>query len=110
MLKFTHPITGAEVQVGNQDFSDRMNWEEAKRACNDLGDGWRLPTKEELKAIFNQLHKNGEGNFESDGYWSNTEVDIYLAWYFDFNTGSADYYDKDHLTTYLVRAVRTLQL
>jgi hypothetical protein len=108
MLKFTHPITGAEVQVGNQDFSDRMNWEDAKRACNELGDGWRLPTKEELKAMHDQLHKKGHGNFESDGYWSNTEVDIYLAWYFDFTSGAADYYDKDHLTTYYVRAVRAL--
>ncbi|MFM7661671.1 MAG: hypothetical protein ACKO6A_03325, partial [Bacteroidota bacterium] len=65
MLKITNPITGDELQVANQDFSDQMSWDEAKRACIELGSGWRLPTKEELVAMYEQLHKEGQGNFKS---------------------------------------------
>ena len=104
MLKITNPITGDELQVANQDFSDEMTWEQAKRACNELGSGWRLPNKQELKEIYEQLHEKGQGNFKAASYWSSTEFDGYSAWYFTFYDGNADSYGK-YGTTY-VRAVR----
>ncbi len=30
---------------------EKFDWESAKNACKDLGDGWRLPTKVELESI-----------------------------------------------------------
>ena len=105
MLKITNPITGDELQVANQDFSDEMTWEEAKRACNELGSGWRLPNKQELLEIYEKLHEKGQGNFKAAGYWSSTEDDDGYAWTFNFANGFANYYGgKDY--PYYVRAVR----
>jgi len=33
---------------------------------------WRLPTSGELDLMYQNLHKNGLGNFINDGYWSST--------------------------------------
>ena len=48
-----------------------MEWPQAKRACENLENGWRLPSLEELEV----LHKNRTeiGGFEEDHYWSSTE-------------------------------------
>ena len=32
------------LEVMTEDLGE-MNWEDAMKACADLGDGWRLPTK-----------------------------------------------------------------
>jgi len=107
MLKITNPITGDELQVANQDFSDEMTWEEAKRACNELGSGWRLPNKQELKEIYEQLHEKGQGNFKAAFYWSSTEYDANdFAWIFYFLDGDAFYDGGSKTTTFYVRAVR----
>ena len=41
------------IQIGNLEVMTgslgKMPWNEAKKACENLGDGWRLPTKDELK-------------------------------------------------------------
>mgnify|MGYP006195566053 CR=1 FL=1 len=34
------------------DFPNTMGWSDAKKACSNLGEGWRLPTKSELKFLF----------------------------------------------------------
>ena len=111
MLKITHPITGAEVQVAQNDFPEKMNWEEASRACNALGSGWRLPTKEELEAMYEQLHEKGQGNFNSGSfwnreafYWSGTEFDGNLAWFFHFYYRGAN--SRGKRDAGYVRAVR----
>lgn len=98
MLEIIHPITGTKLQVASQDFSQKMNWEDAKRACSELGSGWRLPNIDELKSINEHLHKIGEGNFEimsgifSDTgvYWSSSENGPSLAWFFIFNKSGLD--------------------
>lgn len=103
MLKIIHPITGGEVQVAQNDFPEKMTWGEALRSCNALGSGWRLPTKEELEAMYKQLHVKGQGNLKESFYWSSTEDDD-TAWLFDFDGGFTSDFNK-HLT-HFVRAVR----
>jgi hypothetical protein len=81
----------------------RMNWYDAKKACADLGDGWRLPTKEELKILYE--NKDKIGGFAKYGYWwSSTEFVTDLAWgqYF----GSGDQFTNGKYATGYVRAVR----
>ena len=75
MLKITNKHTGAELQVADNDFFDTMTWIEATRACSELGIGWRLPTTEELKAMYYQLRNKGKGNFSCIplNYWSSEE-------------------------------------
>ena len=61
------------IEVAQYDFPDRMNWADAKTACEKLGDGWRLPDYDENREIENfnnkQYRENGTfwgGNF-NDG-------------------------------------------
>lgn len=107
METITHPITGQSIQVALADFPEDMKWAEAKKACLDLGDGWRLPTKVELNIMYEQLHKKGLGGFTDHWYWSSTEVDHIEAWGQFFSDGGTFECTKDYDSQY-VRAVRTL--
>lgn len=66
------PITGDILKVAEYDFSEDMTLEEAQQACREHGNGWRLPEKEELKVIFEHLHKVGKGNFKNTWYWESS--------------------------------------
>ena len=83
----------------------RKSWNKANKACANLGDGWRLPTKEELNIIYE--NKNVVGGFADVNYWSSTEDDNYYAWNQDFFNGNQD--SNDTLTTFYVRSVRTIK-
>lgn len=72
MLTIAISETGQNIEVANQDLGGFMSWGEANTNCQKLGGGWRLPSKEELEAMRNQLHSKGQGNFESAIYWSGT--------------------------------------
>jgi len=106
----TFTYIGETMQVAKEDFPNEMNWYNAMSACQNLGNGWRLPSIDELKAMYEQLHKQGKGNLKNGGrYWSSSEDDANDAWYFYFEDGEASnspYGNKDY--TNQVRAVRTL--
>lgn len=51
----------------------QMDWYDAIKTCDSLGNGWRLPTIDELNKMHN--YKNKIGGFEDDFYWSTTESD-----------------------------------
>lgn len=106
MLEIKSPITGERLQVAENDFEEQMNWQQAKSTCNDLGNGWRLPTKSELELMCGELHQRGIGNFQDDYYWSSSEEESSKAWTFAFYDGHAFSIVKD-FTTY-VRAVRAI--
>jgi formylglycine-generating enzyme required for sulfatase activity len=82
----------------------KFTWEDAKEACATLGEGWRLPTREELHLIW----LNKDDSFAAAYYWSSSEYNIFHAWlqYF-FNGGQ---YDDSKNNTYYVRAVRALTI
>ena len=63
-----------------------MNWKDAKKACEELEEGWRLPNKEELNLMY--LDKEVIGGFANDYYWSSTEFDNDYAWLQGFSNGS----------------------
>jgi hypothetical protein len=112
ILTIEHPLTGAKLQVANQDFTYSMMWQEAKNACSNLGSGWRLPTIEELHAMHSQLYLNRLGSFrEDDRYWSDTSC--YLneyAWAVRFDSNGSRYqnYKNGPDFSILARAVRNL--
>ena len=96
------PIRIGSIEVAQNDFPKTMIWNDAVKACTDLGNGWKLPTKYELNLMY--LNKDKIGGFASKYYWSSTELDSNFVWYFNFGDGTAD---KDYKnTTYYVRAVR----
>jgi hypothetical protein len=82
----------------------KFTWEDAKEACAALGDGWRLPTREELHLMW----LNKDDSFAAAYYWSSSEGNNTNAWTQTFANGNQYNYAKD-LTTY-VRAVRALTI
>ena len=64
----------------------KMTWQEAMDYAEKLGDGWRLPTKEELQAYAPQLRElNCKGWF-----WSASTVsdNTNFAWYVNLANGT----------------------
>jgi hypothetical protein len=82
----------------------KHDWEDAKKVCEDLGDGWRLPTREELHLMW--LNRESIGGFGTVYYWSCSENGSYYAWYQFFYNGFQYYYDKYNAN--YVRAVRDI--
>ncbi|WP_396171117.1 hypothetical protein [Flavobacterium sp.] len=68
MLQITDS-KGNEVEVFEFDLG-KYNWKEANGLCKNLGENWRLPTTDELRLIYENLHCKKLGNFEEDIYWS----------------------------------------
>ena len=108
-----NPIKIANIEVAQYDFPEKMKWDEAKAAVTKLGDGWGLPTKDELNVLYQ--NKDKIGGFASDVYWSSTEWsittedDLNFAWFQKFGNGFQGNGDKDvankNYTSY-VRAIR----
>ena len=46
------PIKIGKLEVAQNDFPKTMFWNDAVKACTDLGKGWRLPTKDELNLLY----------------------------------------------------------
>jgi hypothetical protein len=107
------PFKLVGLEVAQNDFPKEMTWISAENACNSLGKGWRLPTKEELDKIWISLAKKKRGGFSSKIYWSSTlKSDVY-AWVQDFDLeygqGRKDFASNRESYTCAVRAVRTLK-
>jgi hypothetical protein len=105
-LEVKNPETGVKIKVQIKDLENTMTWNEATKACAKIGEGWRLPTKEEQELINQELHQKGKGSFKSGLYWSGTDNDEMenSAWTFDFeNGGNSSNLKGDPLN---VRAVR----
>jgi hypothetical protein len=98
-----NPIKIKNLEFAEKDFPDSMNWNDAKKACTELGNGWRLPNVNELNTLFQNINKIS-GFVEKD-YWSSTEGDTKdLMWQQNFYTG---YQRENYKTLYgYARAVR----
>ncbi len=90
-----------------------FTWEKAKSICNNLGDGWRLPTITELQSLVNYQKGlptiNPVFYMPADEYpwfWSSTEYagDSGSAWNVRFNDG--DSYWNNQTYNHFVRCVR----
>jgi len=107
-------IIGKPIKIGKLMFAQydfpheifsgpkEMTWDDAKKACADLGSGWRLPTKNELNLMY--LNKDKIGGFSRSFYWSSTEIDNDYAWGQNFSKGLQSYGMKGYGA--IVRAVR----
>ncbi len=92
-----------EFEVYPDDLGE-FTWEDAKEACATLGEGWRLPTREELHLMW----LNKDDSFAATYYWSSSELSSNDAWAQNFNYGGQTNFPK-HFTFY-VRAVRDLTI
>ena len=98
------PIKIGDIEVAQHDFPNEMTWDEAKKECESLGSGWRLPNEDELNTLYQ--NKDKIGGFASVVYWSSTEHDNAStnAWFQYFLNGLQFTNLKDD--TYYVRAIR----
>lgn len=96
------PIRIGSIEVAQNSFPRTMNWNDAVKACTDLGSGWRLPTKYELNLMY--VNKDKIGGFANYGYWSSSEGSNYNAWCQYFYSGLQFSGYKDNVDG--VRAVR----
>jgi hypothetical protein len=111
-----NPMIDKPYQLGNldiaeYDFPNKMNWDEAIKACSDLGNGWRLPMIDELEyidSLNNRIVILGPhwsitwASHPADGTMTNS------AWLYMFKLGEQGYASDDYKNfQYFVRAVRT---
>ena len=66
---------------------------------------WRLPDKEELNLMYENLHLKGVGEFASEFYWSASEYNRFSTWAKYFNDGHQSLNNKSNYLR--VRAVCT---
>jgi len=106
----TFELNGKKYEAAKQDLYGYYTWKGAKAACEGLVDpddfngDWFLPSKEELNAMYEQLHKKGVGGFANDTFWSSSEYYGLIAWFQSFSSGNQDYSSKGY--TFSVRCVR----
>jgi hypothetical protein len=98
-----HGLVAAITDLGS------MNWDTAKTACEELilngYSDWRLPTIEELNALYVNLYQIGAGVFASETYWSSSENYGEVAWIQHFDNGT-QYDGGSKVNRLYVRAVR----
>ena len=85
LIPFTSPsqIIGTtyklnSIEIAQFDLPGEVTWYNDKRECKELGNGWRLPTKDELENMFN--NKDLIGNFFNVNYWSSSSYSSDYAW------------------------------
>jgi hypothetical protein len=105
MYTLKHPNYGNEILIAENDFEFEMNWNDAQNSCIKLGEGWRLPTKNELNEIFK--NKLIIGGFKPKNYWTLTDSNQFMnpgKFYQHFYSGSINI--GNTMNTYRVRAVK----
>jgi hypothetical protein len=84
------------------------SWCEAIKIFPPSIKDWRLPTKEELNLMYENLYKKGIGGFANNSYWSSSDFNALIAWVQNFTIGlqflNIKYY------TFRVRAVRAYKI
>jgi hypothetical protein len=100
------PIKIGNIEVAQYDFPERMNWEDSKAACEKLGQGWRLPSIDELDFVYTNRVVIGEFAIIPI-YWSSTDYrNPKYAWRQNFKNGLKSPYSKNKYKKLNVRAVR----
>lgn len=94
-----NPQSIRTVKIGNlewqADVAKRMTWDKAKEYAASLGDGWRLPTVQELVSLWD-YDKDCCPQFPEykDWLWSSSPYGSYSAWIVGFGSGRVDGYGR----------------
>lgn len=88
----------------------KCDWHSAAQKCTSLGKGWRLPSKSEVQAVYNQksainstLASMAENGLSGNTYWSSDEYNSDCAWLVFMSNGYTNGSSKN--LNYYVRAV-----
>ncbi len=101
---------GKTGKIAHLDDAGPMPWKEAMEIHEKLGEGWRLPTMDELKIMYRTIGQGADnsGKFQDELYWSTTPYDANQARLLRFRDGNTSYHYNSNGThrKFLVRAVR----
>ena len=102
-------INGRVIVLALQDEPEQMNWYDAMKKYENNPEGWRLPTKEEWGAIFENLEaidkafvRAGKKPLFKGWYWSSSEYSNYYAWYASLANSTLNYSNKTNGYNYVV--------
>ena len=100
-------LDGYQYFLGPE-YDDELGWDDAKKWCESLGEGYELPSRLVMLAICVNEDTASALLTEHSSYWTSAEVKGYatLAWLQQWCSGSPGlqgYASKSHL--YRVRAV-----
>jgi hypothetical protein len=104
MSNLINKKTGKNFEVYNQDLDNRYSWENAKIEIKKLGEGWRIPTIDELETIYDNSWQIDVNPLEREWYWSSSGNGSSTSFCFDFNDGERKAYYKEGKG--LIRPVR----
>ncbi len=91
------------VHAAKNDIDDHAALICANYTGGGFGD-WYLPSREEFKLMYDNLHIQSLGGFVNTWYWSSSEYSASLAWVFDFIVEAPSILNK--VNACRVRAVR----
>lgn len=94
---------GLEVRIADE--AESLSWYDAKKKCESLGDGWRMPTKAELNCLYKS--KDKIGGFKRDWYWTGEKVGDWNYWVQSFSNGKQFGYSGSNSAK--LRCVRTIK-
>lgn len=99
-----------------QKYGRLYTWEEAKKACASLGNGWRLPTNADWNALVNAaggankagkiLNSASLGSHDWVPWWSGTERSAKDAWLRRIVASRVDSFGSDKGEKFYVRCVK----
>lgn len=101
-------VIGKPIRIGNlfvaeYNFPEEMDWINAKKACESLGNGWRLPTKKEL-ILMEENHDKLE-RFYNRRFWGTNKKEGYERWLYQVGDMSV----REGQNTWTVRAVKSFK-
>lgn len=76
------------------DLSGFYPFNEAIKVVKEFGEGWRLPTKDELDLMYQ--YKKELSGFGAYSYWSSSEYSAYDTWAKDFRSSGQYVTDKKY--------------
>ena len=102
-------INGRTIVLALDDAPEQMNWHDAMKKYENNPEGWRLPTKEEWGAIFENLEaidkafvNVGKKPLPRRWYWSSSEHSGGSAWSADLGTSGLGTSSKHGDNVYVV--------
>ena len=107
---FTIDGAGKTGKIAHPKDAGLMPWTNAMKIHEQLGDGWRLPTFDELEIMYQTIGQGAtnSGQFADELYWSATAFDEYQARLLRFRDGNTSYHYNRNVEhrKFWVRAVR----
>ena len=91
---FKIDASGKSGTLASYDDVGPMSWSAAMKIHEELGEGWRLPSLDELRLMRQTIGQGAtnDGEFSDGLYWSATDYDEYQARVMRFRDGNTSYH------------------